>query len=185
MPLPEIVDPNGDETLVEVDPLYTSNFLEWTPVSEELVFIIGEDVLPGYYDFMIILSDIEDSSNYPIRVTVLENTAPYFVDELWGAVYKIGTGINFYQLPRVIDEELDFIKIDAVVPPQLTATYNLAGITFTIDNDMDEGEYKIDIALTDGYATTNYELYISVIQNTLPYFVEDVGPLVYRQGSGI
>ena len=41
IPLPEIVDPNGDDTLVEVDYLFTE-FLEWVPVAKELVFLIDD-----------------------------------------------------------------------------------------------------------------------------------------------
>ena len=143
VPLPEIVDPNGDETLVEVIPVSNTEYFELIPVSEMLVFFIKEDTLPGAYDFLIVLSDPEESNLYPITVFVIENNAPFFTEALEYPVYKANSGVQWYQLPRAKDNELDFVFIKVSVPENLTATHSLMGLLFTIDNNVTPGEYLI------------------------------------------
>ena len=182
IPLPEIVDPNGDDTLVEVDNLLTE-FLEWTPIANELVFIIDDYILPGSYDFMIILSDPEESSLYPITVYILPNSEPYFKEQLRYPVYKLGSGINFYPLPDTIDEDGDIVTIDILEQEAITATYSespISGITFIIDDSIEPGTYYIPLILNDGYETATYILEVKLIRNTKPYYKKTLGPLNYR-----
>ena len=108
-----------------------------------LVFHIEEDTLPGAYDFLIVLSDPEESNLYPITVYIIENSAPFFTEELEYPVYKANSGIQWYQLPRAKDDEIDFVFMKVKMPENLTATHSLMGFIFTIDNSVIPGEYLI------------------------------------------
>ena len=93
---------------------------------------------------MIILSDIEESTLYPITVYILPNSEPYFKEQLEYPVYKLGSGINFYPLPDTIDEDGDNVTIEIVVQEAITATYSespTSGITFVIDDSIEPGDY--------------------------------------------
>ena len=89
-----------------------TEFLEWVPATKELVFTIDEQVQPDFYEFMITLSDSQESSQYPITVFIIANTLPYFTEELEFPEYKIGTGINNYPLPETIDDDGDTVSIE-------------------------------------------------------------------------
>ena len=116
VPLPEIENPNGDDVQIKVDNQIIGfppvEFLEWVPTTKELVFTIDEQVQPNFYEFMITLSDRQESSRYTILLHIKENKLPYIEETLTFPTYKIGSGINNYTLPEIIDEDGDTVSIE-------------------------------------------------------------------------
>ena len=39
--------------------------------------------------------------------------------------------------------------------------------------------------MSDGLEENTYDLFVQVQKNSLPYFVSEVGPIIYKQNSGI
>ena len=144
-----------------------------------MVFQIDDQILPGEYEFLIILSDQEDSNFYPITVTIAENTAPYFIQPLDDLQFKARSGLNEYKLPGYVDDDQDPVSLNIVIPEVLTVTYNLEEILFTIDDDVRPDRYVLLLELTDGHASTFYELAVTIIRNRPPYFPNEIRPLIY------
>lgn len=71
------------------------------------------------------------------------------------------------------------MSLNIEIPEVLTVTYNLEEILFTIHNEVRAGDYVLFLELTDGHASTFYELAVTVIRNRPPYFLNEIRPLIY------
>ena len=94
-------------------------------------------------------------------------------------MYKSGSGLNRYLLPGFRDDDQDPVSLNIEIPEVLTVTYNTDEILFTIHNEVRPGDYVLSLELTDGHASTFYELAVTVVRNRPPYFLDEIRPLIY------
>ena len=133
----------------------------------------------------VILSDGVADNSYELTVEILDNTAPYFFNNVETTTFKWKSGENVLYLPDTRDDEGDHVIIEVDTgDTESFAYFNANEIHFMLDEAVDIGTYFYSITLSDGIASNTYEAYLEVEENTPPYFEFPIAPMVFREDSG-